>query len=264
MIDIPWSGDAFTISGVTMRWYSIFITLALATLIVWVVGAARHEPRVTGRHILGAAIAGIPIGIVVSRLIHILDQWQYYSLYPSQIFGGSGLTIWGVVIGATIAIWVYLRLVRAPAGVFFDLMAPGVMLGQIMGRIGCTANGCCYGVATDLPWGIRYLHPYSAGFATINGPVHPVAVYEIIFLALLFGLLLALRRRLRPDGSLYLLYLCLYAAWRIGIGFIRDNHEFVFGLQQAQIIAVVVLVLALPLLVWRMLRRSADDVAPPR
>jgi len=158
------------------------------------------------------------------------------------------------VIGASLGIWLYFRVVKAPAGKIFDIMAPGIVLAQIVGRVGCTVNGCCYGTATALPWGITYSHPDSSGFATLGTPVHPTQVYEMIFLALVFLALMLLRRRLKPDGSLYLLYLSLYSVWRIGIGFLRDNSETLAGLQQAQVIAIIVLAVALPLLVWRVWR----------
>ena len=63
---------------------------------------------------------------------------------------------------------------------------------------------------------------------------------------LAFGLLFKLRGRLKPDGSLFLVYLSLYSLWRLGIGFLREGTPFLFfGLQQAQIIALIVLAIAI-------------------
>ncbi len=261
MIEIPWSSVAFYIGSIGVRWYGILMLLAITVLVAWVYYQSRNNPEINTDRIWGAALVGLPSGIVFARLIHVIDQWHYYSIYPNQIVSGSGLAIWGAVIGATLGIWVYFRSVKAPAGAFFDVMAPGIVLAQIVGRVGCTANGCCYGTATDLPWGIFYTHPDSAGFGTLGTPVHPAQVYEMIFLAIVFGVLLLLRRRIRPDGSLYLLYLSLYSAWRIGIGFLRDNGEALAGLQQAQVIAIIVLAVALPLLIWRMRRQRHAAVA---
>jgi phosphatidylglycerol:prolipoprotein diacylglycerol transferase len=60
-----------------------------------------------------------------------------------------------------------------------------------------------------------------------------------------------LRKKLRPDGSLFLVYLSLYAAWRIGSDFLRSGTDFLFGLHQAQVISIIVLVVTIPLMVWR-------------
>jgi phosphatidylglycerol:prolipoprotein diacylglycerol transferase len=78
-----------------------------------------------------------------------------------------------------------------------------------------------------------------------------VVVYEIIFNLIVFGILLMLRKKLRPDGSLFLVYLSLYAAWRIGGDFLREGTDFLFGLHQAQVISIIVLLVTVPLLALR-------------
>jgi phosphatidylglycerol---prolipoprotein diacylglyceryl transferase len=261
MIEISWSSVAFYIGDIGVTWYGILMLLAITVLVTWVYLQSRHNPIISTDRIWMAFLVGIVPGIIFARLVHVIDQWGHYSMYPDQIIGGRGLAVWGAVIGASLGIWLYFRIIKAPAGAFFDIMAPGIVLAQIIGRVGCTANGCCYGTPTDLSWGIFYTHPDSVGFATLGTPVHPAQVYEMIFLAIVFGVLLLSRRRLKPDGSLYLLYLSLYSVWRIGIGFLRDNGETLVGLQQAQIIAFVVLAVALPLLVWRMWRQRHAPVA---
>jgi phosphatidylglycerol:prolipoprotein diacylglycerol transferase len=76
-------------------------------------------------------------------------------------------------------------------------------------------------------------------------------VYEIIFNLIVFGILLILRKKLRPDGSLFLVYLIFYSVWRIGSDFLREGTDFLFGLHQAQVISIIVLLIAVPLLVIR-------------
>jgi phosphatidylglycerol:prolipoprotein diacylglycerol transferase len=254
MIEIPWSSVAFYIGGIGVTWYAILMLLAITVLVGWVYYWSRGNPQIDTGRLWSVFLVGLPSGYVLARMIHVIDQWQYYSRYPNQIVGGSGLAIWGAVIGASLAIWIYLRIAKVPAGALLDVLAPGIVLAQIIGRIGCTVNGCCYGTATALSWGITYTHPDSSGFGTLGTPVHPAQVYEMIYLAIVFGVLMLFRRRLKPDGSLYLLYLSLYSVWRIGIGFLRDNSETLAGLQQAQVIAIIVLALALPLMIWRMRR----------
>ena len=76
-------------------------------------------------------------------------------------------------------------------------------------------------------------------------------VYEIIFNLIVFGILMVLRKKLRPDGSLFLVYLTFYSIWRIGSDFLREGTPFLFGLHQAQVIGVIVLIIAIFLLVLR-------------
>ena len=67
---------------------------------------------------------------------------------------------------------------------------------------------------------------------------------------------------LRPDGSLFLVYLSLYSMWRLGIGFLREGTPFLFGLQQAQVVALVVLAITIPLLIYRTrwVRKESEEL----
>jgi phosphatidylglycerol:prolipoprotein diacylglycerol transferase len=159
-------------------------------------------------------------------------------------------------LGAALGIWVYSKFSNFQFGYFVDLVAPGLILAQVVGRVGCTINGCCYGTICSLPWAITYAHHDS--LAPLGRAVHPTTVYEIIYLLIIFGVVFWLRSRLKPDGSLFLVYLSLYSLWRIGIDFLRDGTPFLFGLHQAQIIAIIVLVITIPLLVRRTRWVSAE------
>jgi phosphatidylglycerol:prolipoprotein diacylglycerol transferase len=130
-------------------------------------------------------------------------------------------------------------------GYIVDLLAPGIIIAQAIGRLGCLMNGCCYGTPTTLPWGLVYTDPQSFGF---NGgfPTHPTVVYEIIYCVIVFAVLMILRKRLKPDGSLFALYLALYAVWRLGIDFLRGGNPFFFSLHEAQFISIIVLLITVP------------------
>jgi len=245
MIEINISPIAF----LNVRWYGIMVALAIVALILWALWQARREVTVSYDTVFMTAIVGIPSGIIISRLLHVIDRWGYYIHHPGEIVGGSGLTIYGAVLGAALGIWVYSRFSRLNFTYYADLIAPGIILAQIIGRVGCTLNGCCYGTVCDLPWGIVYTNPES--LAPLGIAVHPTQIYEIIYLLIMFGVLLGLKGRLKPDGSIFLVYLGLYSVWRLGIDFLREGTPFLFGLHQAQVIAIVVLLIAIAWLVLR-------------
>lgn len=249
MITISIDPVAFTIGSVEVRWYGIMIALAVLTVVLWTVREVRKGAKISYDTLFTAALVGIPSGIILSRLLHVIDGWDYYSLNPGLIVGGGGLTAYGAVLGATLGIWIYSRFSQFQFGYFADVVAPGIILAQAIGRIGCTLNGCCYGVETSLPWGIVYTHPNS--FCPLGVTVHPATVYEIIWNLIVFGVLLELRGRLKPDGSLFLVYLSLYSVWRLATDFLREGTPFLFDLHQAQVIAVIVLAIAIPLLALR-------------
>ncbi len=256
MIEISINPIAF----LGVRWYGIFVSLGIAALVLWVAWQVSKEKRASLDTVFVAAIVGIPSGVVVSRALHVIDLWDYYSQFPGEIIGGSGMSIYGAILGAILGIWVCSKFTRFQFGYLADLIAPGLILAQTIGRIGCTINGCCYGNECSLPWSVTYLHP--ASFAPIGVAIHPTQVYEIIFLAIIFGIILMLRGRLRPDGRLFLTYLGIYSVWRFGLGFLREGTPFLFGLHQAQVIGIIVLVIVIPLLVFRTKWGKAEIVSP--
>jgi len=252
MIEIGINPVAF----LSIRWYGIMVTLAIIVIILWLVWQVRKGATISYDTVIMAAVVGIPSGIVLARLLHVVDKWGYYSQNPGQIIGGSGLTIYGAILGAALGIWVYSKFSKFKFGYLADLIMPGLILAQVVGRIGCTINGCCYGLPTSLPWGIVYTHPDSLGLLGVA--VHPTQVYEIIYLLVIFGVVLMLRGRFKPDGSLFLIYLSFYSLWRIGIDFLREGTPFLLGLHQAQVIGIIVLVICVSLLAYRTRRVKAE------
>ncbi len=259
MITISISRIAFTIGPISLGWYGITVALAVLTLVLWVLREKRKGANLGYDTIVNAAVVGIPSGMVVSRLLHVIDRWGYYSQNPGQIIGGAGLTIWGAVLGAALGIWVYSRIQKFSFGYLADLLAPGIILAQAIGRAGCTLNGCCYGVETHADYGIVYTNLDS--FATSLGVAYqPTQIYEIVYNLLVFAILLRLRGRFKPDGSLFLIYLSFYSLWRFGIDFIREGTPFLFGLHQAQVVSLFVLAVAIPLLVLRTRPVKAETI----
>ena len=253
---------AFTIGSVNIRWYGIMIAIGVLVLVLWTYRQAKkYWPELSTDTVMALAIVGIPSGISFARLLHVIDRWDYFIQNPGRIIGGEGLTIYGAILGAFLGTWVYSRFKPFNYWRATDLVAPGITLAQAIGRIGCIINGCCYGTTTSLPWAISYTHPASEGFGVVNA--HPTQAYEIIFLLLLFGILVFLRGRLKPDGSLFLVYISSYSLWRLGIDFIRPGTDFLFGLHQAQVIGIIALIIAAFVLIRHRVHRVKAEESPP-
>lgn len=246
-----------TIGSVEVRWYGVMVSLAILTVVVWTYFSAK-KAGIPGDIIYTSALWAIPFGLVTSRLVEVVDRLDYYTNNPGEIFGFSGLTIYGGILGAMLGVWIYTRIKGQPFGQLADVAAPGIILGQAVGRIGCAINGCCYGTPTTLPWGFVYTNHNS--YAPLGVSTHPAVVYELLFDLAVFGMLLALRRRLKTEGSLFLLYLATYSAGRFLFSYLRENATY-GGLREAQIIALAVLVIAVPLLIYKL--RQGEPKAVP-
>lgn len=248
---------AFSIGSIGVRWYGIMVTLAVITLLGVTLREAKR-PGISQDTIYSLFLWGIIGGFIGARLVVV--QWSHYIAYPKDILnfvGFPAFSLYGAIIGALVAVWVYTRVKRITFGSLIgglDAVAVGAPLAQAIGRIGCTINGCCYGTPTSLPWAVIYTNPYSAcGLRGI--PLHPTQVYFLLWNLIVFAVVWRLRAKLKPQGSLFFLYLCLYAAGDFGLRFFRYvNKPFLFGLHQGQVISLAILVVVLPLFILRMRR----------
>jgi phosphatidylglycerol:prolipoprotein diacylglycerol transferase len=119
-----------------VRWYGIFIALAIIWIILWLVWQVRRGANLSYETVFTAALVGIPSGIVLARLLHVIDLWDHYSQNPGQIIGGGGLTAYGAILGAALGIWIYSRFSKLNFGYFADLVAPAVIVAQaVIGRM---------------------------------------------------------------------------------------------------------------------------------
>jgi phosphatidylglycerol:prolipoprotein diacylglycerol transferase len=198
------------------------VALAVATLVVWIWYFTTRKGGITTEMVMAAALWAIPLGLIVSRLIHVIDRYDYYFDNPREIFGFEGLTIFGAILGGLLGTWIYSRIRRREFGPLADLAAPGVILAQAIGRVGCIINGCCCGKETSLPWAVFYTHPDSDAIscAPLGTLIHPTQMYELLGDLVIFALLFwVFRGRLKPGGSLLALYLVLYSALSFTVRF---------------------------------------------
>ncbi|HEX4149613.1 MAG TPA: prolipoprotein diacylglyceryl transferase family protein [Pirellulales bacterium] len=102
-------------------------------------------------------------GIVGARLFYIIEYRQQYmrgslreTLLAVVNLSQGGLVVYGSIFGGALALVLFARKYRLPAMALTDLVAPAVLLGVSLGRIGCFLNGCCYGGVCELPWSVRF------------------------------------------------------------------------------------------------------------
>ena len=122
---------------------------------------------------------------------------------------------------------------------------------QSIGRLGDIVNGEHCARATTQFFGFVWTDIGSAARHCANGlgqPVQPVIGLEIFWNLASLVLIWNLRNRIRPAGMLFALYLAIYALGRFLITFLREDRIWFAGLQEAHLIALIVLIFTVPLL----------------
>jgi len=242
----------FTIGSQEVRWYGVMVALAVLVGIAVPLWLSRKWgiSVINENSYFWVAIIGVIGGVIGARLIHVFDEWGHFVDHPGEIIGGEGMGIYGAILGGTLFGVITARVVKVPIGRLADVCAFGLILAQAVGRIGCTLNGCCYGTPTDLPWGATWTHPDSYGPPESIGPVHPTQLYELLFDLVVFAFLWIIRKRINVPGAIYLVYISIYSVGRFLISFLRENEEAFLGLQQAQVVSLVVLFVAVGWLIY--------------
>jgi len=256
----------FHLGAFELRWYSLAIILAIVAAVLITARLGKKKGIATGE-IYSLALWVVIDGIVGARLVHVIDRWEYYAGNPLQIlqFQQGGLAIWGALVGGGVAAIAYAKIKHIPLGRLLDALAPALLTGHMIGRLGCIINGDAYGGVTNLPWAFIYTHPNAMIPPSLFGlPTHPYPVYEIIWNAIALLVILRLGRHFKKDGLVFLSYLSLYSLGRFVLTFVRQENITLWGLQQAQIIALLVIVASLIAMIYfTKVRRVPEELTEP-
>jgi len=259
---------AFTLFGVSIRWYALFILAGIvaAVLLVRFLAVRRGmDPEFP----LDAAPWVVLAGLVGARLYYLLLRWDYFAANPGQALNLrlGGLTIHGALaLGIPTLYWLCRRRGQSFLA-WADLVVPAVALAQAIGRWGNWANQEAFGTPTDLPWGVAIAPDRRPeAFATATH-FHPTFLYESLFnlanALLLSWLVLRMprSRRLR-EGDVLWLYFVLYGLARFLIEGIRTDSLYIGPLPAAYWLSLGLILLGGAMLILRHLRpteRPASD-----
>jgi phosphatidylglycerol:prolipoprotein diacylglycerol transferase len=260
MIVINANPVAFSIGSLDVRWYGLMyvVGIVIGLLVAWLYARSKG---ITADQILNIASIAIPAGLVGARLYYVLQQpLSQYVSEPWKIFAvwEGGMAFYGAVFAVVITVVIMAWRMRLSIWKLLDAAVIFAAVGQFFGRIGNIINGDIIGYPTTLPWGVIYANPNS--FAPRHDIAYqPAAIYEAIINIILFSLLWLLRNKVKP-GILFFIYIFGYSLSQIGIFFLRDNVVIIFGLKQAQLTAIGVIIATVVLFFWYMRRPHRESI----
>ena len=261
--------ELFRIGNFPINTYGVFLALAfLGAIMITVRLAARDGlPR---ERIYDLCLWMLLASLIGSKALMFFTERDYRD-HPSQLFSldflRSGGVFYGGLIGAVLTGYFLMRRFKLPWWKTADACAPGIALGNVLGRQGCFSAGCCWGKPTTLPWGVKFteLGREITGVPT-GVALHPTQLYESFSMLVVFFFLLWLHRHRRFSGQVILGYAFVYAVVRFIIEFFRDDPRgdvfgltTLTGLSTSQLIGIVVGIGALVLLIIRW--RNAGAIA---
>ena len=258
MLTIGVDPVAFTIGSLEIRWYGILIALAVVSLLLVMLREAKR--RGMTEDIYSIFLTGIAGGLVGGRLAYIINYWDYFTAHPRDIIGFQGLSQPGMMIGIIAAALIYMAARRMRFSTLLsvgDVLAVGAPLGLAIARIGCTLNGCCFGEPSPFdifPLAVIYTPRDAMDPQYWNVPLYFTQFYHMVWGLIVFGIVWQLRSRLKPEGSLFFFFLCIFAAGDFFIRILRPEAIWIWGLKQAQVLDLGILVVFLPWLIVKLRR----------
>ncbi len=227
MYPVLWETTYFSIHS-----YGFMISLAI---LVCTVLLYRRAPRegYDPEHILEIVVVLGLSGLIGSKLLYILLNWDFYAQDWSRVFSlqAGGLSFYGAIILGIAAAFIWSRWRKISFWGITDLVAPYLLLGYAFGRIGCFLNGCCYGRETDFSLGLP------AAFVD-NVDRHPVQLYASLGALALFFLIIYLRKYRYFDGFQLITVIMFYGFLRFGTEFFRESEPLWLNLSLAQVVSL--------------------------
>lgn len=180
--------------GLPIRGYGTMVLIGVAAGI-WLAARRAIRANLDPELILSLAFWMFLAGMFGARVFYVIEYWKDQFRMPKDFskpldvlatvkalanIAQGGIIVYGAFIGGSLALWLYARRKRMPLLGTFDLIAPSMVLGLAIGRIGCFMNGCCYGGTCERPWAVSF--PW-------NSPPHMRQVMDDI--AYIDGLLFA-------------------------------------------------------------------------
>lgn len=214
--------------------YALFFFLAIVAAIcgcLWFAAKRGFDARKVASLLLimlVSALAG-------ARLMNALVNFSDYLAEPGKLFeiGVSGFSLYGGIMAAVASGVVYCRKAGLSVWRAGDTFVPFLGISIAIMRVGCFLQGCCFGVETDLPWGVKFpmlspAHLYQMG---LNGnfmdvhPVHPTQLYELAAALILSAAAFLLLKKKLPDGTAMLTFIAAFSAFRLVNSFLRVNPD---------------------------------------
>ncbi|MBI3949079.1 MAG: prolipoprotein diacylglyceryl transferase [Acidobacteria bacterium] len=266
--------ELFRIPFIDFPIYTYGVLLATGILLgIWLAARNAALDGLDKGTMYSFALRVVIASLIGAKLLLLFTEWNSFgdwrNVFSMEFIRAGGVYYGGFLAGLAMAAYLVWRH-KLSGWRVADAFAPGIALGQFVGRLGCFAAGCCWGRSTTSWVGVEFTPPaHEQVGVPIGVHLHPTQLYESAATLLIFGFLMWLRPRRAYPGQVVLTYILLYATARFIVEFYRgDWRGWVGPLSTSQFIALVLAAASLTLLIaWRKrgeqdLRLQTSDLRP--
>ena len=262
-----------------IHWYGILIVTGVMLGALYASWRTQQDGE-SPDHVWNGLIIAVVLAIIGARIYHVFSEpeggmvgWSYYRRNPIEIvkIWQGGLGIYGAIVGGVLGVVLYAWRAKLQPLQWLDYGAPGLALGQAIGRWGNFINQELYGPPTELPWGLiidpqHRIVPYNDLAAYPPETLfHPTFLYESVWSLLVFVVLasiaLKLKDRLLPGDTL-LGYAIGYPLGRFFVEFLRPDAWMIGPIAAAQLFAIIFVAVATAAIVVRHVRARRTSLSP--
>ncbi|MEX2461597.1 MAG: prolipoprotein diacylglyceryl transferase [Paenibacillaceae bacterium] len=219
---------AFSLGSIDVRWYGIILgSAALIALLIAIQEGKRFH--INPDFFMDFLLVAVPSAIVGARAYYVIFKWNDYrnNLWEVFMIWHGGIAIYGALIGSIIGVAFYVRAKGYDFWRIADIAAPGLIIGQMIGRWGNFMNQEAHGgpVTESFLRNSLHLPNFIVNQMYIEGTYyHPTFLYESIWTFVGFLLLLVLRRRpFLRAGEVFISYFIWYSIGRFLVEGLRTD-----------------------------------------
>jgi phosphatidylglycerol:prolipoprotein diacylglycerol transferase len=262
----------FRIGPVAVKTYGFLLALAFI-LGIWFSAKRAKKQGIQIDWLPDLSLIILITALVGSRFFYVIRHLEEFEGHPwdminpiqsSGEIGIGGLSMFGGLVLAIVCSIIYLRLKKLNVQKIADIVAPSVMLGLGVARIGCFLNGCCFGLPTQSFLGVIFPPDSPAGYFYPHTPLFPIQLVDSLMGFFIFGVLLMIERFKKFDGFTFWLMLAFYSVERFNIDFFRYYEESMIftkigGVSFSMNQALTVLIFLISIFMWNHLRLKAKN-----
>ena len=241
---------AFSLGSIEVRWYGIIMVTGIILAFLYAYYRSKIE-GVSFDDLLDYALITVVSGVVGARLYYVITSGEKYSFGEIFAIWNGGIAIYGAIIGGAAALLGVSLYKKIKWQKVFDMVCPGVMIGQIVGRWGNFFNGEAYGESPTADSFLYFMRMElrHEGWST-SYVCQPTFLYESLWNLVGFIIINALYKKKKFDGQVFLMYITWYGFGRMLIEGLRTDSLMVGTFRISQVVAFLCFIVGGALLVY--------------